>query len=78
LQEVISNRLKVLGFIVIDYIHKAIEVQEQLVQAWNDGRIVVADETETVVQSRFEDVPRTWLKLFDGSNTGKLTTELIQ
>lgn len=73
----ISNRINILGFIVFDYIHKATEVQELLVQAWRDGKIVVADETETVIQSRFEDVPRTWLKLFDGSNVGKLTTELI-
>jgi NADPH-dependent curcumin reductase CurA len=69
LQEDISNRLNVLGLIVFDYIDKAFEVQERLVQAWNDGKIVDADEIDTVVQSRFEDISRARLKLFDGSNT---------
>jgi NADPH-dependent curcumin reductase CurA len=69
LQEDISNRLNVLRLIVFDYIDKAFEVQERLVQAWNDGKIVDADEIDTVVQSRFEDISRARLKLFDGSNT---------
>ncbi|KAJ6011726.1 hypothetical protein N7522_002081 [Penicillium canescens] len=68
--ENVSNRVEILVLIVFDHIHKAIGVQERLVQAWKDGKIVVADEIETVVQSRFEDVSRTRLNLFDGSNTG--------
>lgn len=66
------------GFIVLDYLEKAPEVQGILVDAWQQGKIVVDDSTETVIEGRFEDIPRIWLKLFDGSNTGKLTTKLIE
>ncbi|KAL4898158.1 NAD(P)-binding protein [Aspergillus ambiguus] len=75
--EVVSNRIAILGFIVFDYIHKAAEVRNLLIQAWKDGKIVVDDATETVVEASFEDIPRVWMKLFDGSNTGKLTTKLV-
>lgn len=53
-------------------------MQGILVEAWKEGKIVVDDSTETVIKGRFEEIPRIWLKLFDGSNTGKLTTHLIE
>lgn len=66
------------GFIVLDYLHKAPEVLGILVDALKQGKLAVDDNTETVVQGRFEDIPRIWLKLFDGSNTGKLSTHLAE
>jgi NADPH-dependent curcumin reductase CurA len=48
-----------------------------LVQAWQDGKIIVDDSLETVVEAKFEEIPQVWMKLFEGSNTGKLTTRLI-
>jgi NADPH-dependent curcumin reductase CurA len=29
-----------------------------------------------VVKTKFEDVPKTWMMLFQGGNTGKLVTEI--
>lgn len=76
-QEVISNRINIQGFIVLDYLHKAAEVRDLFIQAWKNGKLLVDDSTETVVSASFEEIPSTWMKLFDGSNTGKLTTELV-
>ncbi|KAL4890963.1 hypothetical protein BDV59DRAFT_209329 [Aspergillus ambiguus] len=75
--EVVSNRIHIHGFIVLDYIHKAAEVMGILVQAWKDGKIVIDDSLETVVEAKFEEIPQVWMKLFEGSNTGKLTTKLV-
>lgn len=41
----------------------------------NEGKISF-DDRETVVDTKFGDVPEVWQKLFDGSNTGKLITKL--
>jgi NADPH-dependent curcumin reductase CurA len=78
IQEVVSLRLKILGFIVFDYLHKQTEVTKILTQAWKEGKIIIGDEVETVLESKFEDVPRTWLKLYEGVNTGKMITKMIQ
>lgn len=51
---------------------------EILTQAWKDRKIIIGDEVETILESKFEDVPRTWLKLYEGVNTGKMITKLIQ
>ncbi|PLB47587.1 NAD(P)-binding protein [Aspergillus steynii IBT 23096] len=75
--EVISNRISIHGFLIFDYFHKITEAREALVQAWKDGKIEVDDATETVVQAKIEDVPAVWMRLFDGRNTGKLTTEIV-
>lgn len=31
---------------------------------------------ETVVDSKFDEVPQTWMRLFEGKNQGKLVTKL--
>ena len=72
---IITMRLQVKGFIVIDFFDKAIETVQTLVGAVKEGKIKVADENETVVKTKFEDVPGTWLKLFEGGNQGKLVTQ---
>ncbi|PWY91778.1 NAD(P)-binding protein [Aspergillus sclerotioniger CBS 115572] len=61
----------------LDYKDHFQEAREELIQAWKNGKIVVDDATETVIEATFEDIPKVWMKLFDGSNTGKLTTKLI-
>ena len=33
-------------------------------------------EGEHVVKTDFADIPKTWLKLFEGANQGKLVTAL--
>lgn len=73
---VISMRLQIKGFIVIDHLHKAAETVGKLVGAIKEGKIKVGDENETVVDTKFEEIPGTWLKLFEGANQGKLVTKL--
>jgi len=74
--DVISMRLQIKGFIVIDFLHKAVETIGKLVGAVQEGKIKIGAENETVVDTKFEEVPGTWLRLFEGSNQGKLVTKL--
>ena len=76
--DVISMRLEIRGFIVIDYLHKAGETMEIFKKALGEGKIKVDDKSEHVVEAKFEDVPQTWMKLFEGANQGKLITKLAQ
>lgn len=76
--QVVTMRLSIRGFIVIDYLPKAGEAMQIFARAVQEGKLRVSDdESQQVIDTRFEDVPRTWLKLFDGGNTGKLVTKLI-
>lgn len=75
--EVIANRLEIKGFIVFDYLHRMREVVELLLDAIREGRIVLGDESETVVEAGFDEIPQTWMMLFRGGNMGKLVTKLM-
>lgn len=77
--EVISNRLEIKGFIVLDFIAqgKAPAAIGEMVQALKEGKMKLGDENETVVDTKMEDIPKTWMRLFEGKNTGKLVTHLI-
>jgi NADPH-dependent curcumin reductase CurA len=76
--EVIANRIEIKGFIVVDAIAagKAPGWVGELAQAAKQGKIQMGEETETVVKTKFEDVPKTWTMLFEGGNQGKLVTEI--
>lgn len=76
--EIIANRIEVKGFIVIDAIEsgKAGPWIQTLMQGVKDGKIKIGPESETVVPTSFEDVPKTWTMLFSGGNTGKLVTAI--
>jgi NADPH-dependent curcumin reductase CurA len=76
--EIIANRIEIKGFIVIDAMMagKAEGWIGELVKAAKEGKIQIGPETETVVKTKFEDVPKTWMMLFEGGNTGKLVTEV--
>lgn len=78
--EIIVNRIEVRGFIVTDAVEsgKAGGWMAELVKGVKEGKIRVGEDTETVVKTRFEDVPRTWVMLFEGGNTGKLVTQLVE
>ncbi|KIV82275.1 hypothetical protein PV11_04396 [Exophiala sideris] len=76
--QLISMRLSIRGFIASDYLSKAQEIGELFVEALRDGKLKISDENEQVVATNFEDVPRTWLKLFEGANTGKLITRIVE
>lgn len=77
--EVISNRIQIRGFVVLDFLAegKAGEAMAEMVQAYKEGRITIGPESETVVEAPFEDVPATWMRLFEGANRGKLVTKLV-
>lgn len=74
--QVISMRLQINGFIVLDHVAKAGEILQTFRKALEDGKLDIT-EGEHVVETKFEDVPATWLNLFEGVNTGKLVTKLV-
>ncbi|EYE92054.1 MDR family NADP-dependent oxidoreductase [Aspergillus ruber CBS 135680] len=75
--EITQNRLSMHGFFAYDYLPHIPATTELLVQAWKDGKIVLDDEMQTIVDAGFEDVPGVWLRLFEGNNTGKLCTKIV-
>lgn len=75
--EVISMRIQIRGMIVLDYVHKIAEVMGIFKQAIQEGKLNVSEESEHVVEAKFEEVPKVWLKLFQGANTGKLVTKIM-
>jgi NADPH-dependent curcumin reductase CurA len=76
--EIISNRIEIKGFIVTDAFESGAvgKMIPQLMQGAKEGKIQLGEETETVVPTKFEDVPKTWTMLFQGGNTGKLVTKV--
>ncbi|POS74953.1 hypothetical protein DHEL01_v206649 [Diaporthe helianthi] len=74
--QVISMRLHIRGFILLDYPEQMREGLKVLIKALEEGKLDIT-EGEHVVETEFDDVPATWLQLFQGANTGKLVTKLI-
>jgi NADPH-dependent curcumin reductase CurA len=76
--QIIINRINVKGFIVTDAVMagKAGSMVKAIVDKVKEGKIKIGEDSETVVPTRFEDVPKTWLMLFKGGNQGKLVTEI--
>ncbi|KAK3068953.1 quinone oxidoreductase [Teratosphaeriaceae sp. CCFEE 6253] len=73
--EVIQMRIQIKGFIVIDYLKDAPKALEIFKKMLKDGKLEI-EGGEHVVDTKFEDIPKTWMMLFDGSNQGKLITAL--
>lgn len=70
------NRLSLVGFTVFDHPELAAEAAHKLVQAVQEGKLLVGEaETVVDVKGRVEEIPRVWNGLFKGSNTGKLITK---
>lgn len=76
--EIITMRIEIRGFIVLDAGVKLGEIGKKLVEAYKEGKLVVTDQGLTEVPTKFEDIPKTWMMLFEGGNTGKLATKVIQ
>ncbi|KAL5356592.1 hypothetical protein BJX96DRAFT_171755 [Aspergillus floccosus] len=74
--QVIFLRLRIQGFSVMDYLGKAGEVRDILKRAVEDGKLQINDGSQTVVKAAFEDIPKVWMRLFEGANKGKLITAL--
>ncbi|VUC27789.1 unnamed protein product [Clonostachys rosea] len=74
---VITQRLKINGFVVLDYLHKLPTVIQIFQEAAKEGKIRVDDDSQTLVPAKFEEIPGVWLRLFEGRNQGKLVTKLL-
>jgi hypothetical protein len=64
------------GMIVLDHAKSIPRAVGELKQWVEEGKLDVT-EGETVVDTKFEDVPKTWQLLFTGGNKGKLVTKLV-
>jgi len=73
--EIISMRIQVRGFIVIDYMSRFPEAREIFTKALGEGKLKV-EGGEHIVKGGFEDIPKIWMHLFEGANQGKLVTAL--
>lgn len=70
-------RLSIRGFIILDYAPHFGEVIALFIKSLQEGKLKISDENEQVVSTPFANIPKTWLKLFDGGNTGKLVTKIV-
>lgn len=75
--EVVSMRIQIRGMIVLDYVHKIAKVMGIFKQAIQEGKLNVSGESEHVVEANFKEVPKVWMMLFKGANTGKLVTKIM-
>lgn len=72
----IANRITVQGFSAADFVTRIEESTNVVAKGLQEGTIQLA-ESEMVVDTKFEDIPKTWGMLFEGKNTGKLITKII-
>lgn len=70
---VISQRIKMQGFIVLDYIKDFPEARKQLAQWLSEGKL---KRKETVVKGGLSVAEQALVDLFRGANTGKLLVEV--
>ncbi|GAA6011049.1 hypothetical protein JCM8202_003877 [Rhodotorula sphaerocarpa] len=73
---IISMRIRVQGFIVVDFMADWPTAAQDVSKAIADGRFIT-EGTETKVKSSFEEVPKVWKRLFSGDNQGKLVTQIV-
>lgn len=74
--EIISMRIEIKGFIVMDFADKWGQDLEIFKKAVADGKLKVGDEGEHIVEAGFEEIPKVWMGLFEGANQGKLLTKI--
>ncbi|GAA6012606.1 hypothetical protein JCM11491_005451 [Sporobolomyces phaffii] len=72
---VISQRIRIRGFICSDFLQSWPKARETIAGAIKAGKFST-EGAETRVPATFEEIPEVWQKLFSGGNTGKLVTEL--
>ncbi|KAG1841051.1 hypothetical protein C8R48DRAFT_781506 [Suillus tomentosus] len=80
--EVVTNRLSIKGFIIVDFMfpkdgsnRMATEAFPDITGALQRGDITL-ERAEDIVEAPFVDIPKVWGRLFTGANTGKLVTKL--
>ena len=72
LTHIITRRLRMQGFIVIDYLDRAQEAFDAVGEWVAAGEIAWRED----IQAGFENIPSTLQRLFDGSNRGKQLLKL--
>lgn len=60
----------------MDYMKDFQKAQKELAEWITSGKLDAKD-SEQIVDTKFEDIPKTWHMLFDGGNRGKLLTRLV-
>jgi len=80
--EVVTNRLTIQGFVVLDFMFPkdgsnrvGTEAFPEIAGALQRGDIKLK-QAEEIVEVPFADIPKVWARLFTGANTGKLVTKL--
>ena len=68
----VARRIRMQGFIVLDYLDRADEAFTELAAWVMDGKIAWREDT----QEGFENIPATLARLFDGRNQGKQLLKL--
>lgn len=68
----ISKRIKMQGFIMFDYMEEVDAAMADLVQWLTDGKLQWRED----IQEGFDNIPKTFLRLFEGSNQGKQLLKL--
>jgi NADPH-dependent curcumin reductase CurA len=71
--KIITMRIRMEGFIVLDHVQKFPEAVKQLSQWLAEGKL---QRKETVVKGGLKAAEEALLQLFEGKNTGKLLVEV--
>ncbi|KAF8590783.1 NAD(P)-binding protein [Ramaria rubella] len=71
----ITNRLELKGFIVLDYLARPEGIQA-LISALKEGKLIITGGETVVEVSGIEELPKVWYQLFEGQTQGKLLTKL--
>jgi NADPH-dependent curcumin reductase CurA len=72
LMNLIARRVKMQGFIMIDYLDRIDEAMADLVTWVMEGKIAYRED----IQEGFENIPDTFFRLFEGKNNGKQLLKL--
>ena len=65
--ELVARRITMQGFVMFDFIDQVETATNDLVQWLSEGKLQWKED----IQQGFENIPKTFLRLFDGSNQGK-------
>ena len=68
----IAKRIRMQGFIMFDYMAEVDSAMADLVKWLTDGKLQWRED----IQEGFENIPKTFLRLFNGSNQGKQLLKL--
>jgi NADPH-dependent curcumin reductase CurA len=69
---IVGKRIKMQGFIVVDYADMRPQFLADMTQWVKDGRV----KWEETVENGVENAPKAFLNLFSGANTGKMLVKL--